>query len=206
MISNGAVGSDPTALELDKEYNIVSNQSSELTDDPDNFFRDYIKLLDFNILGRWKEVSINRSILCHALLPLLQMDTLSLRAICRRADLLHSDIVSRAYTRYPEPAPEGDLLRQRRVLQQAAETSEKNVDHFQRFVDTNQIYVEDRSYTSTKTDCYKVLAEAHRLEAAVRDTLQQESSDLALEESKRSIEISNLQIEEAQKGNHSLRY
>ena len=56
-------------------------------------------------------------------------------------------------------------------------------------------------FRNTRTDHDALISEARRLEAEIRDYLQFEVGDLSLRESKKSIELSVSQIQEAKRGN-----
>ena len=58
----------------------------------------------------------------------------------------------------------------------------------------------DRSWLKVEEDLIETRQEASRLEAEVRDWLQLQVGEWALQESKKSIELSNRQIEEGKRG------
>ena len=57
-----------------------------------------------------------------------------------------------------------------------------------------------QSLLTLENELQRIRREATRLEAEIRDYLQLQTGELALEESKKSIELSNFQIEEAKRG------
>ena len=58
---------------------------------------------------------------------------------------------------------------------------------------------QSQSFMTVELDLQQTRLEATRLEAEIRDYLQLQTGELALEKSKNSIELSNSQIEEAKR-------
>ncbi len=56
------------------------------------------------------------------------------------------------------------------------------------------------SLTAVEDELRQARLEASRLETEIRDFLQLQTGELALQESRKSIELSNSQIEEAKRG------
>lgn len=59
-------------------------------------------------------------------------------------------------------------------------------------------------YHDTAEEVKDLVQEASRLEGQIRDYLQLRTGELALEESKKSIEVSNQQLQEGKRGQYAL--
>lgn len=92
-----------------------------------------------------------------------------------------------------------NLDRKRLNLRRTLEEAEDRVSQILRYLgsELNLDMSKEPSYTSIEADWRSLNDEARRLEADVRDYMQLQVGNLSLEESRRSIEISNLQIREA---------
>ena len=76
------------------------------------------------------------------------------------------------------------------------------MSHFERYVSAkNPKYLpESSAYLKVKQETSQIHNEARRLDAEVRDYLHLVVGNLALEESRKSIELSNQQILEGKRG------
>lgn len=61
-------------------------------------------------------------------------------------------------------------------------------------------WLEGNVYLSMIQACKHVIDEARRLESEMRDHLQLQVGNLSLEESRKSIELSNFQVQEGKRG------
>lgn len=96
----------------------------------------------------------------------------------------------------------GKLFRMRSSLRRLIEDSEEKFQNLQRAL-CSQMANEVRqnpSFTTTEDDLRRVRLLALRWETEVRDYLQLQTGELARQESKKSIDLSNFQIEEAKRG------
>ena len=82
------------------------------------------------------------------------------------------------------------------------EDSEDSFDYFLRYTRSQKMadLLLTKSWLKVEDDLKRTHYEAARLEAQIRDYLQLRIGELALEESKKSIELSNRQIEEEKQG------
>ena len=91
---------------------------------------------------------------------------------------------------------------QRLNLRRILEEGETHVSQILRYLlsEVDFDWSEEPSYVSIKADWRSLIDEARRLEAEVRDYMQLQVGNLSLEESRRSIELSNIQVRESQSG------
>ena len=97
---------------------------------------------------------------------------------------------------------EQDLDRQRLKLRRTLEEAEDCVSQIFRYLgsEVNLDWSKEHSCAGIKADWRTLIDEERRLEAEVRDHMQLRVGNLALEESRRSIELSSSQIQEAKSG------
>ena len=94
------------------------------------------------------------------------------------------------------------LHHERFWLRRSVEGSEDELSHFERYLSAEDAnYLSDSSaYLRIKQETDQIHAEARRLDTEVRDYLQLVVGNLSLEESRKSIELSNHQIQEGKRG------
>ncbi|KAM0805941.1 hypothetical protein BDR22DRAFT_191798 [Usnea florida] len=97
-----------------------------------------------------------------------------------------------------------DLFSLRNDLRRTVERSEDTLDQIPRFLNSNRIWsLQQRTKPSDQpwigNEIKKVHLEAHRLEIELRDYLQLQTGVVAIDESRKSIQLSNLQIEEGKR-------
>jgi hypothetical protein len=100
---------------------------------------------------------------------------------------------------------EGDDLYDSYVkLRHLIDLSKNDWRSFVKFMKHRKLYrwSKEQLYRELDAEMKEVLAEADGLESQIRDDIQLEAGKLGLEESRRSIEMSNKQIEEAKRGEH----
>ena len=94
------------------------------------------------------------------------------------------------------------LHRERFWLRRSVEDSDDGMSHFESYIsaeDANYL-PESSAYLKIKQQMDQIHKEARRLDTEVRDYLQLVVGNLALEESRKSIELSNHQIQEGKRG------
>ena len=94
------------------------------------------------------------------------------------------------------------LHRERFWLRRSVEDSDDDMSHFEKYIsveDPNYL-PESSAYLKIKQETSQIHNEARRLDTEVRDYLQLVVGNLALEESRKSIELSNQQILEGKRG------
>lgn len=95
-----------------------------------------------------------------------------------------------------------NLFKMRSELRRLIEDSEDTSQQLQRFKSFHKLgtTLQDRLSNTFEEDLRHARIEALRLETETRDYLQLQTGELALKESRKSIELSNSQIEEAKRG------
>ena len=94
------------------------------------------------------------------------------------------------------------LHHERFWLRRSVENSEDDMNHFEKYISAEDAnYLPDSSvYLGIKQETDQIHNEARRLDTEVRDYLQLVVGNLSLEESRKSIELSNHQIQEGKRG------
>lgn len=87
------------------------------------------------------------------------------------------------------------------LLRRMIEQSENGFEQLQRFMHSQQIEPigQENSLGTMEEDLKRTLLETRRLETEIRNYLQLQAGQLAVQESRKSIELSNLQIEEGKR-------
>ena len=100
-----------------------------------------------------------------------------------------------------------DLDRQRLKLRCTLEGAEDYVSQTFRYLssEVDSDWSKEPSYVSIRADWRSLIDRARRLETEVRDDMQLQVGHLSLEESKRSIELSNIQIRESKSGEFQMK-
>ena len=135
------------------------------------------------------------SLLLSSLFPLYQLSSLSMRDYARQ---MRPKMV-------PFPFPNDDSLSglrfDRRVLRRQIEDTEDDMEHLQRYIRIHEkrTWLKHPVWQMLEEESNQSLAQARRVEAEARDYLQVESGSAALEETKKSIQLSNSQIEESRR-------
>ena len=149
-------------------------------------------LLDQN--KRMGQKATTSSLMCF--LPIVQMKILQWRRTCseQREHLL---------LKYPEPK-DSSLYDRRARLRRKIDRMENDWCSFSRYIRTQHghDWSKGQVFGNIEAEVKEVIADACRLEGQIRDHLQLEAGKLGLEESRKSIEMSNRQIEEAKRGRH----
>ena len=93
----------------------------------------------------------------------------------------------------------------RQRLRRTVEVTEDHVDQIFGYLGSqaHSDWSSEPSYTSIRADLRGLIDHARRLETEIRDFMQLQVGNLALEESRRSIELSNSQIREAKSGKYT---
>ena len=97
------------------------------------------------------------------------------------------------------------LDNERPFLRRSVEQTEDIMSQFSRYIATggHPELSTETPYSSLLAELKSVIADARRLDAEIRDFQQLQVGNLALEESRRSIKLSNAQIREARSGEFS---
>ncbi len=131
-----------------------------------------------------------------AILPVLQLDGLWIRKSCRLLRLKLPNLGSDADVDIT------GVHADRRSLRRLVEDVEDSLDHLRMHVTWEGIKkcLKQPIYKNVEQQVKQCCRQARRLEAEARDSLQLEAGLLALQESRKSIELSNYQIQEGKRG------
>ena len=199
---------------LDSSSPAVGNLSESLDRVP-AWIKGYLRVLQHDIeteRGSTTEDSADLSF--RSMIPVLWLNMFSIREKCHsiredyykfivpRDTFLKSLLKTQPRYRYirEKPTRLEDLFEWRKDLRRIIEDSEDTLEQTQRFMRPQHVCGKRRERSSIEDDTNQVHLEAHRLEAEIRDYLQLQTGVVAIQESRRSIELSNLQIEEGRRG------
>ena len=135
------------------------------------------------------------------LIPLLYLSAFSIRNRCEILRSKYRNLRWNAAKAHDKDDNVKALPDERHRLRAMVGESEDDLSYFRRYV-YSQISVEtlsDLSWSKAEADLIQIHQEAGRLESQVRDYMQIQVGELALQESKKSIELSNQQIEEGKR-------
>ena len=160
--------------------------------------RTYVELLDHLLKENASAVAGKEHLLILSTLPLMHLDTLHMHAkmrslrcafICNVEDAEYAD----------------DVKHQRTMLRRHIEDSEMSSKKFERYVHSQEggDLLRRQDFMRIEELWRDALSQARLLETEVRDNMQLEASQLSLQESRKSIELSNHQIEENRRGSYS---
>ena len=155
-----------------------------------------------------------KDLLLGSLLPLLQLDILRIRRFCCLVRDYFVKLKSPVYKNdgyqieedfAPNPCEEeapDKLYRYRTILRSTIEQLQDEAESLEGFICSRigERMNESSAYLRIQNDREWVLKEACRVEAEIRDYLQVQVGHLALLESRKSIELSNHQIQESKRG------
>ena len=167
----------------------------------------YVELLRKQALQGCGLILEEDTVLLNAILPLLYLEILRLRIHCRniRTTLLQlrlktgerrlysADLLQHAYD-----SAEDDRFWLRRRLEDLDE-SKTHIIKFVRSQDGAE-WLKDKTWSSQDEDIREAIAEARTCDAEVRDYIQIQIGNLSIQESRKSIQLSNQQIDEAKRG------
>ena len=93
----------------------------------------------------------------------------------------------------------------RSVLRQWTEATEEDLEHLKRYIRLHQkhVWLKSPRWQLLEDEINQVLAQARRVEVEARDYLQVELGYAALEETRKSIELSTSQIQESKRSKSS---
>lgn len=140
------------------------------------------------------------------LLPLLILDAASVRFHCANARKLLLEAYSSAQIMTPRDENQetfySSLDMERFWFRRSIEDAEDSLERFRIYVQRNcqEKWVERDVYYKIKEDHHSAIREARRLETEIRDQMQLAVGYVAIDDSKRSIELSNIQIVEGKQG------
>ncbi|KAI4178271.1 MAG: hypothetical protein LQ346_007503 [Caloplaca aetnensis] len=163
--------------------------------DPEDLIRWYIAMLRHLLTQNGGDDITSNSLPLASLLPMLQLSSLDAR------DLASSIRRALAKFQFTEEESIELLYAQRKILRRWLEDTEDNMEHLERYIELyhRSEWLEGPIYKMLDSESTQLAANARHLETEVRDFLQIESGASALKETKKSIELSNLQIRESKR-------
>lgn len=181
---------------------------------PPSWTEEYLRVLQYNLEKRRASTGRHTDLLFRPLVPLLYFNIFKIREEC--------GLVRERYYKFVVPRKKfltslgkadslawgtakvavEDLYEMRVVLRRMIEDSEDSSEQLQRFLLSQQTIDVPRKdvLTIIDNDLKQVRVEARRLETEIRDHLRLHTGEMALQESRKSIELSSLQIEEGKRG------
>ena len=181
------------------------------------WMQEYVRELKHDLENRRGRSSSITDLLFKTLSPLLQFYVFRLREECdlARSEYIaftlpqnkfqyESEILKWGPRRIGRGKIKGlrELFEMRYFLRRLVEDSEQHCQRLRRFIRSQRApdAPPNESSTLIEDEVQQAHLEAHRLETELRDYLQLQTGELALQESRTSIELSSSQIEEAKRG------
>ena len=161
----------------------------------------YLRILKMCLDKEEEHADDVTKLILKSLIPLLYLSVFSIRNRCENLRSKYRNLRWNAAEAYDEDDEVNTLPDERLRLRALVEESEDDLYYLRRYV-CSQISVEslsDKSWRKAEADLIQIHQEAGRLESQVRDYMQLQVGELALQESKKSIELSNQQIEEGKR-------
>lgn len=180
---------------------------------------EYIRILQYDLEKERGSIGSDTNLLLRPLIPLLYFNIFRIRGECGlvrekyyKFIVPHDKFIASlggVESRFPLGNPKNadrtsleDLYELRVVLRRKIEDSEDNSEQLRRFLRSQRMLDvrQGKLFTMVEDDLQQVRLDAHRLETEIRDYLQLQTGVMAIHESRKSIELSNIQIEEGKRG------
>lgn len=188
-------------LSRQNESTLMGKEQRYCTD----HFRHYQKLLHLACQQESYAHLNNNSLFYTSILPLFRFNILGLQVDYNAA--LSTLVMLQAYYRGRESEQSQDnvyyVLDQHRFqLRRSIEKSDDSLHFFQDLMIANDdaVWLEGRHYQATKKDLENTLGMARRLETEIRDYMAIVVGLLSINESRKSIQLTNVSIEEGKQG------
>lgn len=193
----------------------VHEDRSPRGDDPDSEGAVYYARLLSYIMKQNQDCTHDcDDLLLASLIPLLKLDILRVQKLCSVVRDYFVKLKSPTYKNNGQeltdrlvPSPGDDetperLYRYRTILRSVIEQFEDEAEPLKTFVSSQigEHLMTSATFIQIEKDRHWVLKETCRLEAEIRDYLQVQAGHLALLESRKTIELSNYQIQEGERG------
>ena len=174
---------------------------TERYDPRTNEHSNYARLLGWYLQKEGKPAVEVGELCLWSLMPLLYLNEMQVHGECQ--DLRHElgKLQRFALFKWHEPERDqiiSDLPQKRFQLRQLVEDSKDDLDHLSKYIRPQTSF-----FQQVEDEVKKTHEQAFRLEAQIRDFLQLQVGEWALQESKRSIELSNRQMDEGKRGKSS---
>lgn len=167
----------------------------------------YVKAVEEFIAQNRFDMSTEPVLRLAAISPLLHIEANRVQTIYIDVKETYDELVMRKFDRPTHPHLQsrdlaGELDRKHLALRYTIENGEDHLRQTFRYLasDIDLDWSKEPLYRIFKAEWNTLLDDARRLETEVRDFMQLQVGNLSLEESRRSIELSNIQIRESQSG------
>lgn len=191
----------------------VDTTSHEIPEPPqwrqcDDEVRDYARLLQWCLPRGDESAGSSATLMFDALILLLYRSALRINAQCSQARFTYLELLdpfaSRADKLWYKNILLSELYQQRLSLRRAIEDSEGDTTEFLTYIELHAMEEWLPSFTQLSKRVKGGRDAAYRLEVEIRDYLQIQAGEMGLQESRKSIQLSSIQIEESKRG--SLRF
>ena len=168
----------------------------------------YTRLLNWCLKDEEEPIAGLTDLLVKPLVPLLYLDIFRIRKLCKVLRLKYQQVQRSTKFEWDPAGWEKELekiysdTRKDRVrLRAMVDDSEDGLNHSLRYIhsQTSADWPLNQSWLKVQGNLRTTHEAAHRFEAQLRDYLQLHVGELALRESKKSIELSDRQIEEGKR-------
>lgn len=175
----------------------------DIYDTPEFAGQVYARVVEHIIMQDTVLHSTKPFLLIAAMSPLLYMEECCIIRSFNSLETLYTDLMFVHPDHYGEEKDRMDRLDAHRLrLRRILEVSEDRLDQFSRFLglEAHSNLSENPSYPGIMTTLRSLIADARRLDTEVQDFKRFQVGELALEESRKAIVLSNAQIREAKSG------
>ena len=161
----------------------------------------YARLLSWSFKGEGKRNGGVTDLVLQPLIPLFYLSIFRIRDLCVSMREEYHKLQNECYGCEREKLISG-LHNDRLRLRVMVEDSEDALDHFLRYIrsQTSADLLLTEPWVKAEEELKRIHWEAARLDAQIRDYLQLYVGEMALKESRKSIELSNRQIDEGKRG------
>ena len=158
----------------------------------------YLRVLKLCLDKEEEQADDVTKLILKPLIPLLYLSVFSIRNCCENLRSKYRYLLWNAANNYEDV---NVLPDERHRLRALVEESEDDLIYFRRYVCSHisTERISDKSWRKAEADLIQMHQEAGRLESQLRDYMQFQVGELALQESKKSIELSNQQMEEGKR-------
>lgn len=176
----------------------------------DDEIRDYARLLHWCLRNGKKSIGSIPTLMFNALLPLVYRSTLRINDQCSQARYTYLKLLESFSSETDNLGHRNslisDLYQQRLSLRRTVEDSEDDIENLSRYIELHAMTEWVQAFIKPSECIQRVRDAAHRLEVEIRDYLQLQAGEMGLRESRESIELSSLQIEESKRGSWRAKY
>lgn len=197
----GAMSSEAQIDAMLRFRSVTVKNVSESLDKIPAWTKEYVRILQYDLEKGRRSIESDMDLSFRPLAPLQYLHIFTIRRHCSEVREKYKKFIDPSNVLAKRTSLE-DLYEMRVGLRRMVEDSEDNSEQLRRFMRSQQTLDvrQERSFITIEDDLKQSRLEARRLETEIRDCLQLQTGELALQESRKSIELSNLQIEEGKRG------